>query len=175
MSSKARRSDKSKRNRRILISAIAIFIILTSVLAYISSLRPQPVKPVQPIEDSSVYFMISDLAGTYTTNWSNATDQNPGPMILIKLFGFTFTPVNGSATDVRMFMGGMEDPTQHNWEGTTIPNGTATPTGDIQPQFALPSYRQSDGTYTIVIRIVAREADGNVTLRFTTEDLVRFS
>jgi hypothetical protein len=165
MSDKTRRDYRSKRNRRILISAVAIFLVLISVLAYAASLRPQ-VNQNQQTEASSKYFAISDLAGTYTTSGGTPHNStNPGPMVLINYFGFNFTPVGGDANDVRIFVEGFDNP--HSWEGERIPNGTSTYSGDIRPSFALPSQRQSDGTYTLKIRIAAREADGNVILNFT--------
>jgi len=170
MSDRPRRTDKSRRNRRILISAIAIFLVLISILAYVSSLH-------QPVEQnggptakqaSSKYFVISDLAGTYVPPSSNpnATEDNPGSAVRINFFSFNFTPVRGDANDVRIFVEGMDDPTQHRWEGTRILNGTSTYSGEIQPTFSLLSQRQGNGNYTLTIRIAAKEADGDVVLSF---------
>jgi hypothetical protein len=167
MSDKARRQGTSKRNRRRIISAVAIFIVLISVLAIIGSLNQKPpVHNSDGLKDSSTYFTISDLAGLYERR-GNISDQSP-PMVLIKQFAFNFTPVGGDANDVRIFVPGFADPLKTDWEGILIPNGTSIHTGDIQPAYAIPSYRESDGTYTLTIRIAAKEADGNLMLNFTT-------
>jgi hypothetical protein len=167
MSKKARRNKKSRRNRWILASVVVIFIVLVSVLAYIRSPHENS-RP--PLKDSSTYFAISDLWGLYRAGASNATSQNPGAAILIYQFEFTFTPVGGNATNVRIFGSGFLDPLNNNWEGTTIANGTSTDSGTMTPQWPLRSIRQSDGTYTLTIRIAAEEADGNIILHFTPED-----
>jgi hypothetical protein len=168
MSDKPNARAKSRRNRRILIAAVAIFLVLISILAYISSLH-QPAKsngnPVA-VRPSSTYFRISDVAGTYRSTSTNVTNDNPPTGVRINLFSFTFTPVKGDATNVRIFVAGMDDPQQHSYEGTTIPNGTATNVGDITPPYSLLAQRQSDGNYTLSVRITAKEADGNVVLRF---------
>jgi hypothetical protein len=167
------KAKKSKRNRRILIyaaSAVAIFVLIAA-LAYVSSQHQQ----TQQKQDSSTYFTISDLAGLCRATASNATDQNPGASVLITQFDFTFTPVGGDATNVRIFVPQV-DPTTTSFEGKTILNGTSTDAsansgqGAIMPSYPLASYRQSDGTYTLKIRIAAEEADGSVTLNFTADE-----
>lgn len=160
----ARKRNRSRRNRWILISAVAILVVLISVLAYISS------QYRQPLQDSSKYFAISGLAGLYRLQGSNNLTK------LITQFDFSFTPVGGDATDVRIIIDQV-DTTLTSWEGTTIRNGTSTLAsantgqGDILPAHALPSTRQSDGTYTLTIRILADEAEGNVILHFSPDSL----
>lgn len=170
MANKPKRSDQPRRNRRILISAVAIFLVIISVLTY-SSILHQPAgtqTPPQGKRASSEYFVISDVAGTYKRYGNqNSTDPNPGPSVRITTLGFQFTPIGGPATDVAIFMAGMEDPTNHYWAGITIPNGTSIYSGDIQPTYSLLSQRQDDGTYRLTIRINCLEADGNVVLIFT--------
>lgn len=168
MTNKPKRSDGPRRNRRLLISAVAIFLVIISVLAYVSSLhQPANTAPPPGKRASSSYFVISDVAGTYLSHGKNSTDPNPGPSVRISTFGFQFTPIGGPATDVAIFAPGMTDTTQHWWAGITIPNGTSTYSGDIQPPNSLLSQRQDDGTYTLTIRINSLEADGNIVLTFT--------
>jgi hypothetical protein len=157
------KAKRSKRNRRILVSivsVIAILIVLIAAIVYVSSQHQQ--KP-----DSNAYFAISDLAGICRVTTSNATAQNFGAAVLITQFAFNFTPVGGDATNVRIFAKGLLNPLENNWEGQTIPNGTSTFSGEMLPPYPIPSTRQSDGTYTLTIRIAAEEADGNITLHFT--------
>lgn len=166
--SKAR--PKRKRWVAVSLAGIALIVALSVDSYYYYSNR----KPPQ-LKDSSQYFAISNLAGLYRATQSNASDQNPGRMILITQFDFNFTPIGGDATDVRIFINQV-DPATTSWEGITIPNGTSTlasahtDLGVIMPLNSLPSYRQGDGTYTLKIRIVCEEADGYVTLRFTPGD-----
>jgi hypothetical protein len=168
MANKPKRSDESRRKRRILIAAVAIFLVVISVLAYASSLRQSAnTAPPPGKRASSSYFIISDVAGTYTSHGKNSTDPNPGPSVRITTFGFQFTPIGGPATDVAIFMEGMDDPTNHYWAGITIPNGTSIYSGDIQPLYSLLSQRQDDGTYQLRIRINSLQADGYVVLTFT--------
>lgn len=168
MSNKATKNARTRRNRRILIAAVAIFLVLISILAYIGSLH-QTGSPthVQPVADSSVYFAISDLAGTYqVSTGQTVNDSNPPSVVHISMFAFNFTPVGGDATNVRIFFPtGMQSP--YTWEGKVIPRGTSTYTEEIQPPYAMTSARQKDGTYALKLRIVAEEADGYVTLNFT--------
>jgi heme/copper-type cytochrome/quinol oxidase subunit 2 len=160
------KAKKSKRNRRIIVlvvSAVAIFLLLIAAIVYVL----QHQQPTQQKPDSSTYFTISDLAALCRATTSNTTAQNLGASVRITQFAFNFTPVGGDATNVRIFASGNLDPLENNWEGETIPNGTSTFSGEMQPPYTIPSNRQSDGTYTLTIRIAAEEADGSVTLNFT--------
>ena len=87
--------------------------------------------------------------------------------MLINDFAFNFTPIKGPAGDVRIFASGEFDTSNADWEGTVIPQGTSTYSGELMPASYIPSYRQSDGTYTMQVRIAAGEADGYITLNFT--------
>lgn len=161
------KAGRSKRNKRILVSAVVIFLVAISILAYIGALN-QLVKPspTPQLAESSKYFGISDLAGTSTSSF-NVSAQPPPKSVLVNDFAFNFTPVGGDAHDVVIFAEGLTDALQHDWEGLLIRNGTSTYSGEFQPKFAIPCSRQSDGTYTLKVRIQAREADGDVTLNFT--------
>jgi hypothetical protein len=166
MSIKARK--KSKRNRRIMVSAAAIFLLLISIVAYISWLHRAPASKV-PLQESSDYFSISNLGAICYTVGSNPAYNSTyyGPMVLIYDVAFNFTPVNGPAGDVRIFMSGNFNTEQADWEGTVIPQGTSTYSGELMPSAYIPSYRQSDGNYTMQVRIAADQADGEITLNFT--------
>jgi hypothetical protein len=159
------KAGRSKRNKRVLVSAVVIFLVAISILAYIGALN-QTVKPTPTVQlaESSKYFAISDLAGTCTASGSN---KSAPVSVLVNFFAFNFTPVGGDANDVRIFTEGMSDPLEHDWEGLLIRNGTSTYSGDFQLKFQIPCYRQSDGTYTLTVTILAREAEGDVTLNFT--------
>jgi heme/copper-type cytochrome/quinol oxidase subunit 2 len=158
------KAKRSKRNRRIIVvvSAVAIFLLLIAAIVYV--LQHQQATQQH---DSSTYFTISDLAGLCRATTSNTTAQNLGVTVMITQFAFNFTPVGGDATNVRIFASGNLDPLENNWEGETIRNGTSTFSGEMLPAYTIPSYRQSDGTYTLTIRIAAEEADGSVRLNFT--------
>ena len=162
------KAGRSRRNKRILVSVVVIFLVAISILAYIGALN-QIVKPnpTPQLAESSKYFAISDLAGTSTTNFNISGTQPPPKSVLVNDFAFNFTPVGGDAHDVIIFAEGLTDALQHDWEGLLIHNGTSTYSGEFQPKFAIPCSRQSDGTYTLKVRIQAREADGDVTLNFT--------
>lgn len=171
MSNKPKKNVASKRNKRILVSAVAIFLVLISILAYISSTH-QAQPPVKQKVDSSTYFAISDLAGLFETRNQNQT--TPGASALINQLGFSFTPIGGNATDVIIFMAGNSDPLNTDWEGITITNGTATPTGELTLPHSIPCARNSDGTYPLKVRIQCQEANGWVTLNFTADDLFAY-
>jgi len=88
-------------------------------------------------------------------------------MVLIYDVAFYFTPVGGPARDVRIFAAGDYDPEgAADWEGIVIPNGTTTFSTEIVPPYPIPSTLQSNGTYTMQIRIAAAQADGYITLNF---------
>jgi len=168
MANKPKRSDEARKKRRILVSAVAIFLVTITVLAYASSLhQPANTAPPSAKHASSSYFIISDVAGTYSYHGTkNSTDPNPGPSVRITTFGFQFTPIGGPATDVAIMLEGMDDPTNHYWAGITIPNGTSTYSGDIQPQYGLTTLRQDDGTYQLRVRMNSLQAEGYVVLTF---------
>jgi hypothetical protein len=174
MSNKAKRARK---NKRVLVFAAAVFLVLIAALAYIGSTN-QPSSTQKPeIQAASTYFVISDAAGVYTTTSDNATPEDPGPGIRITQFAFTFTPVGGDAKDVRILVAGLADPTgAGNFEGENILNGTSTFSGEINPEFGIPSTRQSDGTYPLKIAMLANDAHGNelvegdITLNFTASN-----
>jgi hypothetical protein len=169
MANKSKKNGDPRRKQRILISAVAIFLVIISVLAYASSLHQTANPPPQPGKRaSSEYFLISSVAGTYKSYFGkNSSDPNPGPSVRITTFGFQFTPIGGPATDVALFVPGMTDTTKYWWAGITIPNGTKTYSGDIQPPNSLLALRQDDGTYQLTIRINSLQADGDVVLTFT--------
>lgn len=154
MASKARRHGRSKRNRWMLVSAVAIFLVLISVLAYIGSLhQPRPV-PI-PQKDSSKYFTFSELgAYGHPSGTNNIT-------IVIKQLWFNFTPVEGDAHYVVIFTEGNSDPTQNTFD--EISNGTSTYSGDIGSYFGIPASKTAGG-YAVKVRIRCTEADGWTTL-----------
>jgi hypothetical protein len=165
MSTKAHK--KSRRNRRIMVLAAAIFLLLTSLIAYISWLHRPPASKA-PLQASSDYFSISDLGALcYTVGTTPFNETYFGGRVLIYDVAFNFTPVMGPAGDVRIFMSGDFDTAKADWEGTVIPNGTSTYSGDLMPSSPIPSDRQTDGQYTMQVRIAADQADGYITLNFT--------
>lgn len=149
MSNKARSHVRSRRNRRILISAIAIFLVLISVLAYIGSLHQQAI----PKKDSSKYFVFSDFGAIGRPRGNNS--------IFINQFWFNFTPVGGDAHYVVIFTEGNTDPTQHAFD--EIPNGTSTYSGEINSNYGIVSSK-TEGGYAVKIRIRCTEADGWTTV-----------
>jgi hypothetical protein len=174
------RQKTSRRNRWILISTAAVLIILIPTLAYISN-KNQQGGANQPTIDSSTYFTISNMAGIYEVRSTKDLKTPPGDMVLIKEFGFNFTPVGGNAHDVIIFVQGNTNPPL-DMEGKTILNGTSTWAGgtggtEIALTSSVTCYRQSDGTYPLPVRIRAREdngriIDGWIALNFTVDDLV---
>jgi hypothetical protein len=157
---------KSKRNRQIIVCAAAIVLLLTSLLAYISWLHHPASKA--PLQASSDYFGISDLGALcYTVGTTPYNETYFGSMVLIYDLAFNFTPIMGPAGDVRIFMSGDFDTAKADWEGTVIPNGTSTYSGDLMPNSPIPSFRQTGGQYTMPVRIAADQADGDITLNFT--------
>ena len=158
MANKTRRYYRAKRNRRILVSAVAIFIVVISVLAYVNSLHRQPVAQ----KDSSKYFTFSEFG---------AEGSQMGPTnltIRILNLWFNFTPVGGDAHFVVIFTEGMTDSTQHTWDD--IPNGTSTYSGEIMSGKGMVVVK-ADGGYAVKVRIRCTEADGWTTI-IIPDDLV---
>lgn len=175
MSNAAKRHGTPRKNRRILVSAVAVFLVLISVLAYVSSLhQPSTNNNTVTKAPSSTYFAISNLGGIYEVR-SFAEAVTPGPTIKLKEFIFNFTPVGGDAHDVIIFtQGGNFDPTAGgtDWEGKTFKNGTSIYTGEVQlPDAVGVPYDKATGTWIWKVRIESREADGWVQLNFTEDVL----
>jgi len=120
------------------------------------------------LKNSSNYFSISNLGALcYTVGNNSAYNQTYyGSIVLICEDAFNFTPINGTATDVRIFVTGEVSSPVGDWMGIAIPNGTSTFSGELMSNPPIPSYRQSDGTYTMQVRITCDEADGYITLNF---------
>lgn len=175
MTDKTSRRTRSKKNKWLLISAIVIFLVLISALAAYSYINQIDKKPV--IHDSSTYFAISDLAGTFQTTGTiyNGTGTPP-TSVLINELAFNWTPVGGDANDVRIFMSGDTNPTQTWWANLTKV-GTSVYSGEIPLGSPVRIQRQADDTYDFPIRIAADEANGTVILHFNanqTDPAVNF-
>ena len=151
MAKKTRRYFKTKRNKRILISAVAIFVVLIAVLAYVNILYRQPVAQ----KESSKYFTFSEFG---------AQAEQMGPTnasIRIRIMWFNFTPVGGDAHFVVIFTEGMTDATQYTWD--EISNGTSTYSGEIQSGPGIVVHKAGDG-YAVKVRVRCTEADGWTTI-----------
>lgn len=161
------KAKNSKRNRRILIAAFAMFLVLAAFLAYISY-ENQPHKQSVPLQPSSTYFAISGQAAEYdsigSANASNARS------VLVTTVGFYCTPIGGPADDLRMFFPGFTDPTSTSWNNT-IPQNATVFSGEVMPPDPIPIYKQSDGNFTLTITMLCNEANGTVVLQFTPNDL----
>jgi hypothetical protein len=152
------------------ISVIALVALSLDSYYYYSNYKPPP---PPPLKESSKYFAISGLGGFYSTQHAIGINlTKTGAMLLIAQFDFIFTPIGGPASNLRIVINQV-DPVDTDWEGITIPNGTATDAaaqtgeGAITPSAALPVYRQSDGTFPLMIKMICDQATGNVILNFT--------
>jgi len=171
MTDKTGRRNRSKRNKWLLISAIAIFLVLISALAAYSYIN-QTDKPIV-VYAANTYFAISDLAGTYQTTGTTYNGTGTPPLqVLLTSLDFTFTPVGGDATDTRIFMQGMTEP-ETTWWANTIKNGTSIDAAsgsnstDIELGSGVPVYRQADGTYTFPILMQADNVNGQIDVNGT--------
>jgi len=170
------KTHNSKRNRRILIAAVAIFLVAMSILAYIGSLH-QTAQPIQ-IKDANTYFAFSDIGGQYEVDNRSWVMGDPIPsLVFLTTFDFTFTPIEGEVSNVRIFMQGDADPT-NTWWTNTIRNGTSTDAGHgsgIMLPYAIPVMRVSSGphvgTYPFNVTILSNQADGNITFYLTSNEL----
>lgn len=116
--------------------------------------------------DSSTYFAISDLVGTYLTNGTAYNGSGSPPVsVLINSLAFNWTPVGGDASNVRVFMQGLTYPEQTWWPNLTK-NGTSTYTGTINLGSPVLIQRQADETYNFPITMKADQANGTITLHF---------
>jgi hypothetical protein len=162
------KAKNAKRNRRILIAAFAIFLVLAAFLAYVSY-ENQPHKQPAPLQPSSTYFAISGQGAEYnpigSANASNARS------VLITTVGFYFTPIGGPADNLRMFLPGFTDPTTTSWNNT-IPQNATVFSGEIMPPDPIPIIKQSDGNFTLTITMLCNEANGTVVIQFTPDELV---
>jgi hypothetical protein len=156
----------------VLISIAVIVLIALSLDSYYYYSNYKPLPP-PPLKESSGYFAISALGGLYSTQHAIGINiTKTGAMLLVAQFDFTFTPIGGPASNLRILINQV-DPINTDWEGITIPNGTATDAaahtneGTITPNAALPVYRQTDGTFPLTIKMICDQATGNVILNFT--------
>jgi len=145
MTNKAKRK---RRNIKMFIAAAAIFVVLVSILAYVSS------QHAASREDSSQYFILSDPGAM-------GTSKNNGNMLIIKQFWFNITAVGGDAHEVTIFTDGMTDPTAYTFD--EIKNGTSVYSGEISSSNGIPAYR-TQGGYPVKVRIFCTEANGWITL-----------
>ena len=116
--------------------------------------------------DSSTYFAISDLAGTYLTIGTAYNGSGSPPVsVLFNNLAFNWTPVGGDASNVRIFILGITYPEQTWWPNLTK-NGTSTYTGTIELGSPVLIEKQDNGTYTFPILVDADQANGTITLNF---------
>jgi hypothetical protein len=177
MSNKGKRQSISRKNRRILVVAVAVFLVLISVLAYMSTLHyfGNGNNDNTATPDANKYFAISNLGGIYEVH--TTSNMTPGSMVLLKQLAFSFTPVGGDAPDVRITLQGIADPAKTDWEGQTFVNGTSVNTGDILLRNSIPLYKDPDtGTYPLDVtfhwKFHSKDVAGNVELNFTAAELV---
>jgi len=112
---------------------------------------------------ASTYFAISGQGAFYNPSGSNTS------MVLITQLGFYFTPIYGPADNLEMFIQGYYDPASVGW--THVAKGNTTFSGDIFLPYAIPSFKQSDGTYTLNVTLECTEASGVIVLHFTQNEL----
>jgi hypothetical protein len=141
---------------------------LAAFIAYVGSQHPTNQQPTQ-VQAASTYFTISDQAALYRYNGGNTNSSNLPATVLITQVGFSFTPIGGPADNLELLTTGNYDPTNIGW--AHVAKGNTTPTGDVLLPYAIPSTRQSDGTYTLNVTLWCDEARGIIVLHFTTDEL----
>jgi|GEM_PF-2485280 hypothetical protein len=163
MTDKTSRRNRPKRNRWLLISAIAVFLVLISALAAYSYLNQINKKTV--VYDPNTYFDISDLAGTYQTVGTKYNSSDPGPSVFLTDFAFNFTPVLGDVYGTTIFCQGMNSAT-NTWWVNKISNGTSTFSTEIQLNSPV-LISQQNGLYPFPIRMLANNANGQTDVNGT--------
>ncbi len=155
---------KRKRNqtrKRVVTAGVIMAVIAIAALIVINQRPSAPIVKGDPTE----YFTYTNLGVMLETRAPDNT------WIRVKELFFDLTPVKGNATNVHVDPGGNTDPLDANLYWEQIANQT-TINVDALLKNGVQINRNAQGYYPYKIHVVSDQADGNVFLNLTSNDLV---